>query len=258
LREEASLNTRPTGDKIFHRSLLKKTLDDFFLYSILIEKAIGYVTLALVAATSRDKKMRPTTVRKTAPRVKLGKVQKKNLYRQSPNYYLTATTQLVIERQNPGKGFVHAVTEEDLRRFITLIPDWGGLSKGLNAIILARGTEDADGYQVSGVLHLCAVEKDMWREFSTDFFEDHRDIFERLGVPYREDQDGFTCFFDASTVRAYYLLHIFLHELGHHHDQMTSKNSTCGEDFAEGFARKYEALVWPRFKEFFGFPGKRN
>jgi hypothetical protein len=202
--------------------------------------------------------MKHTTTRKTTPGVKLGKVQKKNLYRQTPNYYLTASSQLIIERRNPGRGCVHAVTEEDLRRFVSLLPEWSELSRGLNAILLAPFAEDADGYYVPGVLHLCAIEEDFWIEFTLTFFQEHRDIFERLGVPFREDKKAeiVTCFFDERTMRAYYLLHIFLHELGHHRDQMTSKKGTRGEGFAEEFARRYEALVWPRFKEYFGFPGR--
>jgi hypothetical protein len=42
---------------------------------------------------------------KTAPRVKDGKVQKKNRWEQSPNYYYCDLSRLVIERRSPGKGY---------------------------------------------------------------------------------------------------------------------------------------------------------
>jgi hypothetical protein len=203
--------------------------------------------------------MNHTTVRQTTPRVKLGKVQKKNFYQQTPNYYLTTFKQLTFERRNPGKGYFHPASIDDIQRFITLIPDWRDVSKGLNAIVLDSGCDSSDGYHCPGVIHLCAVSDDMWQEFSTEHFEEHQDIFERLGVPFRVNGDQVTCFFDEKTIRAYYLLHIFLHELGHHRDRMTSKKgirSVRGEGYAEDFARRYEEMVWPRFKEYFGFPGK--
>jgi hypothetical protein len=55
-------------------------------------------------------------------------------------------------------------------------------------------------------------------------------------------------------VRAYQLLHILTHELGHHHDRITTqsqKRAARGEPYAEAYARKYEALVWESFTRHF-------
>lgn len=82
-------------------------------------------------------------------------------------------------------------------------------------------------------------------------------LFERLGVPCERDSSGgdIVCQFTAATVRAYQLLHILLHELGHHHDRMTTRSqvrSCRGETYAEAYALKYEARMWQRYQETFG------
>ncbi len=59
------------------------------------------------------------------------------------------------------------------------------------------------------------------------------------------------CHFSDWQVRAYQLLHIFLHELGHHHDRYADN----GEDYAEHYARKYESAIWDRYLVEFGLDG---
>ena len=65
------------------------------------------------------------------------------------------------------------------------------------------------------------------------------------------------CQFNTAQVRAYQLLHVFLHELGHHHDRITTKSraeTARGENYAEQYAFKHEALIWERYIERFGLP----
>jgi hypothetical protein len=54
--------------------------------------------------------------------------------------------------------------------------------------------------------------------------------------------------------RAFQLIHIFIHELGHHHDRMTtrSKRDACrGEGYAETYARRFEDLLLARYRNEF-------
>ena len=47
------------------------------------------------------------------------------------------------------------------------------------------------------------------------------------------------CQFTPVTIMAYQLLHILLHELGHHHDRLTTKpmgQPNTGEPYAEAYA----------------------
>ena len=60
-----------------------------------------------------------------------------------------------------------------------------------------------------------------------------------------------------STVMAYQLLHIFLHELGHHHDRMSTRSqrrSSRGERYAEHYACAYEERIWQSYLRVFGAP----
>ncbi|HUG67127.1 MAG TPA: hypothetical protein VMM76_05225 [Pirellulaceae bacterium] len=86
---------------------------------------------------------------------------------------------------------------------------------------------------------------------------DHSDILDRLGVEYEpveDDLDGTWCYFDDASIKGFQLMHILLHELGHHHDRMTTKSrvrSAHGEPFAETYALKYaDRLGDDYFREF--------
>ena len=60
------------------------------------------------------------------------------------------------------------------------------------------------------------------------------------------------------TARAYQLCHVFLHELGHHIDRMSTRsqrdNAPRGEEWAEQYAWAYEVMVLERYFEEFGLP----
>lgn len=194
--------------------------------------------------------------RKTAPEVVGGRVQKKNNREPHPSdYYATPQNLPVVDRKRPGAGYRHFLTKRDIHAFIGILPDWDMLSEGLNAVVLAPGSRGADGYHTPGVVHVCAWDARTAIEVDSDYYEDHRDIFERLGVPCEPVEGWYRCGFTAATVRAYQLLHILLHELGHHHDRMTTRkrrSSSRGEGFAEEYARQYEAHIWSAYVRTFG------
>ena len=200
--------------------------------------------------------------RKATPKVVGGRVQKKNNPEWTANYYDTPQSSLVIDRQRPGKGYRHILMQRDIERFIGLLPDWAELSRELNAIVLAPGERTTAGWHELGVVHICAWESDLWIDFNSDtaFFRDHREIFSRFGVEMQVSDDEYTlCKFTEAQVRAYQLLHILLHELGHHHDRTTTKSklrASRGEPYAEAYALQYEAVIWGRYQEAFGLEGK--
>ena len=87
------------------------------------------------------------------------------------------------------------------------------------------------------------------------YYEDHKQVFVRLGVPCETKGEDYLCKFSESMVRAYQLLHIFLHELGHHHDRMTTRRQRGtgrGETYAEEYALRHEQLIWARYADRFG------
>jgi hypothetical protein len=121
--------------------------------------------------------------------------------------------------------------------------------------VLAPRRRDCDGWHVPGVVAVCAWERELWREVDSRFFAEHQSLLERLDVPCEPTNDGYVlCRFTESSIRAYQLLHVLLHELGHHHDRMTTrakKDSCRGEGFAERYALDYEQLIWDRYLEVF-------
>ena len=56
--------------------------------------------------------------------------------------------------------------------------------------------------------------------------------------------------FTEPQARAYQLLHILPHELGHHHDRITSRRGRRagrGEPYAEAYANRVLEDIWPSY-----------
>ena len=188
--------------------------------------------------------------RKVTPKVKNGRVQKKNRHDETPNYWNTRQDELQLDIEKPGKGYKHFLKKRDIIKFLNILPNWEELHVELDVVILAEGG-GADGWYNNGVLGICAWEKDKHVTLNKQYFQEHRKIFERLEVPYRTTGNAVYCKITEQQIVAYQLLHIFLHELGHHHDRLSTKdkidNSPRGEKYAEDYALKYEQIIWHRF-----------
>ena len=194
--------------------------------------------------------------RKSAMRVVNGETRKKNNWSSSRDYYYAPDPRTVfVDRNRPGDGYRHVLNKGDIYRFLEILPDWNRIAVGLNAVVLCPGLDGIDGYHCPGVVHVCAWEIGLWRETRKTYYREHRDLFERLGVDSEPvGNDCYLCKFDERAVRGHQLLHILLHELGHHHDRMTTllqRRSSRGEPFAEQYAREYEALIWDRYHRAF-------
>jgi len=193
--------------------------------------------------------------RRTATRIKDGRVQRKNRVRP------TGHEGFVLDREAPGRGFRHVVTKRDIQAFIEIIPEWQRFSERLERIVLAAGCSDDGSYffyhrEETGAIHLHAWKEDLWVEFSRKYFNEHQKIFERLRVSFDRKKLIVFCRFTEGQARAYMLLHVFMHELGHHHDRMNQKHldSTIGEDYAERFANSRFDQLFPDYIRRFGDP----
>jgi hypothetical protein len=201
--------------------------------------------------------MHATFNRRTATKVKDGRVQRKN--RQRP----TGHEGYVLDRESPGRGFRHVVTKRDVQAFIDIVPGWHRYAERLERIVLASQNED-DGHYVfyhreeTGAIYLHAWPEDLWGEIAIPYFDAHQEIFARLGVSYDRLKDVVMCRFTEAQARAFMLLHVFMHELGHHHDRSHQKHlgSTKGEDYAERFATSRFEQLFPRYVAVFGDPGR--
>jgi hypothetical protein len=163
--------------------------------------------------------------------------------------------EFVIDRKRSAPGYKHLVNEKDLNCFIGLIPDWQELSKGLKAIVMDRGGYDSPMGQYSGgIIVVSAWENEISGEFYIDFLDEHKFILDLIGVD--SEPRGKYCYvdFDRNSAKAFLLLHIFLHELGHHVDCMDSKSRkqpSRGEQFAEDWANEYAEILFDSYVDHF-------
>ncbi len=197
--------------------------------------------------------------RKQSPGVRSGRVQKKNRHELTPDYWSHKQPNPVIDKEKPGPGFKHFLKKRDINRFIEILPHWEYTSARLRGIILAREEDDCDGwYHYRGVIAICAWPREGWIEADESWYEEHKVLFERLEVDCEKQENGWVlCKFNPAQIRAFQLLHIFLHELGHHHDRITTRSRRRpgrGERYAEKYATVYETVIWDSYLEAFGVP----
>lgn len=193
--------------------------------------------------------------RKSTPKVIGGVVLRKNNHKKTANYWNTKQQNVIIDVEKPGKGYKHFLKKRDALKFIEIIPNWADISKDLDAIVLAGAGIDCDGYYNNdGVVCISAWEKEMDIFVNEFYYKDHRSLFERLGVKTTQKENSFYCEFNEDQIKGYQLLHILLHELGHHVDRMKTKSKITaarGEKFAEDYAFKYEKIIWQEYQNQF-------
>lgn len=202
--------------------------------------------------------MYATFNRRTATKVKGGRVQRKNRHRP------TGHDGYVLDRESPGRGFRHVVSKRDVQAFIDIVPGWHRFSERLERIVLASPVEGCDGEyafyhrEETGAIFLRAWRDELWIELAMTYFDSHQYILETLGVSYDRLEDRVTCRFTEAQARAFMLLHIFMHELGHHYDRIHQKhrNSSKGEDYAERFAKSRFDQLFSAYVRVFGHPGR--
>ena len=139
-----------------------------------------------------------------------------------------------------------------------------GFFENLKRIVLAVHRDDSDGFyefyrrEETGAIFLNAWRDDLWIDLQTTYFDAHQGIFERLGLSHDRLDDRVACRFTEAQARAFMLLHVFMHELGHHHDSIHQKHwgSSKGEDYAEKFATSRFEQLFPRYVRVFGHPGR--
>jgi hypothetical protein len=172
----------------------------------------------------------------------------------TPTYWNTKQPIPLVDKERPGRGFRHLLRKQDILEFIELIPNWDELAEGLDAIILAPGESGLEGWYMEGVAGICAWERDLWRRHPLHYYEENKGVFMRLGVACERRGQRVLCKFTENQARAYQLLNILLHELGHHHDRINTRSQlecSRGELYAEEYALRYERLIWHRYIQVF-------
>ncbi|MDH3472339.1 MAG: hypothetical protein OEM59_01500 [Rhodospirillales bacterium] len=172
----------------------------------------------------------------------------------TPSYWNTEQPYPVVDKERPGRGYRHLLRKQDMLRFIELMPNWNELAEGLDAIVLARGENGLEGWYTEGVVGICAWERDLWRRHPIHYFEENEGVFRRLGVEFQRRGERVLCKFTENQARAFQLLNILMHELGHHHDRISTRSKfecSRGEPYAEEYALRYERIIWERYIQVF-------
>lgn len=198
---------------------------------------------------------RKTVARKTAPGVTDGRVDKKNHWGPTDDPFKSIQPEMRIEQRRPGWGYRHVVSRSDVQSFLEIVPEWEKLSEGIDLILLAPGRGGVfgtywHGYTDHGVIYLRAWPTELHESWSDEFFQLNREVVERLRIPFEKEEDRWELDFTEETARAFMLVDILLHEIGHHHDRMrTRSKKQCaeGEKYAERFAHELRARVWPEY-----------
>lgn len=216
--------------------------------------------------------------RRTAMKVKNGRVLKKNNWRLDPDdYRAVPQSEIRLDRRRPPELSRHLITIAQLRTFIALLPDWDEVAIGLDAIVL-DSAEDCAGWCAPGVVAICAWYANLWDWWDPKMEAEHRHILDMLAVervPIEQSAEhqemdaelrelggkgtglpaGYVeVRWTEAQARAYQLLHILPHELGHHHDRITTRrgrNIGRGEPYAEAYANRVLDQLFSRYTRVF-------
>jgi hypothetical protein len=197
--------------------------------------------------------------RRGALKVRDGRVQRKNHWVvDKGDYHAWRQDEIRLDRRDPGPGFRHVLTIPQLRRFLELLAEWELVPASLDAIVLDRGSPDGlIGWYLDGVIGLCAWPMEdgyRWVDVCPEWVARHATVLERLEVHVEKRGPRRELHWTENQARAYMLLDVFPHELGHHVDRLMTRSRrrpARGEPYAEDFALRVLEAVWPVYGRHF-------
>jgi hypothetical protein len=189
--------------------------------------------------------------RRQSPKVRDGQVQRKNNWQvHEGDYFVRRQDEIRLDRRDPGPGRRHLLTIRQLREFIALLPVWDEVAIDLDAIVLDSDT-DCMGWHRTGVVAICGWEQDLWwTRPDWDWVADNRRLLDLIGVEITKREVRWT----EAQARAFQLLDVLPHELGHHHDRITTRaqrEAARGEPYAEAYALRVLDELWPAYVQRF-------
>src|SRR6185437_16762473 len=98
---------------------------------------------------------------KSSARVKSGaQYHSERSARTPPDHNIPRAYPLIC-RKHPGYGYRHVLLIRDVRKFLSILPDWPALSLGLNVILLAPPRKECDGFHRAGLVAICAQHRNL-------------------------------------------------------------------------------------------------
>lgn len=184
-------------------------------------------------------------------KVQGGRVLRKNNWRPDhDDLWIPRRDEVRLVREDPAPGHRHLVTVPQLRAFLERLPMWEEVAVGLRAVVLS-GDGDAMGWHDEGVIALCGWERELWWDDAHPaWVAEHEAVLDRLGVDRERAGDDVRVRWTEAQARAFQLLHVLPHELGHHRDRMTTRSrrqAARGEPYAERYADAVLERLWPTY-----------
>lgn len=190
---------------------------------------------------------------KTSPKVRSGRQYRAESAVPQKGDFNAVRDEPKVFRKNPGPYHRHVLHVRHVREFVAILPQWAELSEGLNTILLARHVHGCDGFHRAGLVAICAQPRSLcWVVEDQGYVDEHATLLRRLNVSMQSTPEGTELRFAEGSLRAFQLLHVLLHELGHHHDRMTTRSrrrASRGESFAERYANEHAGMIWDRYHE---------
>jgi hypothetical protein len=143
-----------------------------------------------------------------------------------------------IVEQAPGEGYRHAVTAEDIRGRLALLPD--GMLEPLEIVQLSRMTRKKQTYPCYGMqwgcaLYLYPIEESLIETFGRPPQPAEKLEAQMYGGRWNQTGTIWSLIWTPTTIRDFYLNNVFIHELGHLLDQRNTSYADR-ERYAEWFA----------------------
>lgn len=144
--------------------------------------------------------------------------------------------------QAPGEGFVHILTEEEIRSRLQELPEW--MIEGLEVVQLSKLTKKklsfpCYGMQWGAAIYLYPMDESLIEYFPHPPRPEQVVEAKMFGANWEEDEEGYWRLeWTEDTIRDFYLNNVLIHELGHLLDTRNN-NYLARERYAEWFAIEY-------------------
>jgi len=164
-----------------------------------------------------------------------------------------------VVRKPPGRQRYHPAGAEEIERFVGLIPSWEEISCDLDGVMLCAPWQeeypDTEGLYGEHAIILFSWPRQPEERFRHSFTRQLPEVAGRLSLRERRKDRDYAVTWSPSQARAYVLLFVLLHEIGHHVDWLLCRRGRYarrGESFAEDWAADCRQRIWDCFLQAFG------
>lgn len=146
-----------------------------------------------------------------------------------------------VIHQQPGKGYRHVVTEEEVRDRLAQLPEW--MVRPLEIVQLSRMTHKKRraacyGMQWGTTIYLYPIEENLIETFCAPPKPSQKIEAAMFGGRWEQHGDQWKLVWSEESIRDFYLNNVLIHELGHILDDRNTSYMDR-ERYAEWFALEH-------------------